>query len=546
MENENLEKEIWLVASGDLRIAANQQCWAAQADMEEKLGAAVERKGYRIKRAHGYDPQEKHGFIHSQKMGIEVFKRIPHQARVIVAESVWQYSHHVLPGLLTHRGPVLTVANWSGQWPGLVGLLNLNGSLTKAGVSYSTLWSEDFGDYFFEDGLEEWLETGTIRHDQEHVKDYALVKTPLEDEKAGRTFGRLFREHKAIMGVFDEGCMGMYNAIIPDHLLNPTGVFKERLSQSALYAGICSVTDDESEAVLGWLLERGMQFHWGDDEASQLTRRQSLEQCKMYIAALRIADAFGCDAIGIQYQQGLKDLTAASDLVEGLLNNNERPPVYGTAGVELYPGRALPHFNEVDECAGLDALLTYRLWQELGMDGANTLHDIRWGEDFKGDDYIDGFVWLFMISGAIPAAHLKEGYQEAMSERQPPMFFPKGGGTLKGVSKEGNFVWSRIFIMDGKLHCDLGVGEAVYLPAEETKRRWNATNPEWPVMHALLPGISRNQMMSRHKSNHIHVVYATDEPTAHKACRIKAAALAELGIEVHFCGSIDYAGNIFE
>ena len=37
------------------------------------------------------------------------------------------------------------------------------------------------------------------------------------------------------MGIFDEGCMGMYNAIIPDELLNPMGVYKERLSQSALY-----------------------------------------------------------------------------------------------------------------------------------------------------------------------------------------------------------------------------------------------------------------------------------------------------------------------
>ena len=50
------------------------------------------------------------------------------------------------PDLTTHRGPILTVANWSGQWPGLVGMLNLNGSLTKAGVTYSTLWSEDFTD----------------------------------------------------------------------------------------------------------------------------------------------------------------------------------------------------------------------------------------------------------------------------------------------------------------------------------------------------------------------------------------------------------------
>ena len=48
----------------------------------------------------------------------------------------------------------------------------------------------------------------------------------------------------------------------------------------------------------------------------------------MYIAAMRIADEFGCDAIGIQYQQGLKDLAPASDLVEGLLNNVDRPPVF--------------------------------------------------------------------------------------------------------------------------------------------------------------------------------------------------------------------------
>ena len=46
----------------------------------------------------------------------------------------------------------------------------------------------------------------------------------------------------------------------------------------------------------------------------------------MYIAALRIADDFGCDVIGIQYQQGLKDLAPASDLAEGLLNNVDRPP----------------------------------------------------------------------------------------------------------------------------------------------------------------------------------------------------------------------------
>jgi hypothetical protein len=89
------------------------------------------------------------------------------------------------------------------------------------------------------------------------------------------------------------------------------------------------------------------------------------------------------------------------------------------------------------------------------------------------------------------------------------------------------------------LHCDLGVGEVVLLPEEETTRRWEITTPQWPIMHAVLKGVSRDQLMARHKANHIHVVYATDEQSAHQACRIKAAVMAELGIQVAFCGDVE-------
>src|ERR1700712_349067 len=162
MESNN---EITLIASGDLRLSANQNCWAAQVEMETLLGKALEKLGYTVKRAHAYDPEKKHGLIDSQKMGMNVFETIDPNAPLIVAESLWQYSHHVLAGLTTHKGPILTVANWSGQWPGLVGMLNLNGSLTKARVIYSTLWSEDFTDAFFLKGLRSWLKTGKVKHD---------------------------------------------------------------------------------------------------------------------------------------------------------------------------------------------------------------------------------------------------------------------------------------------------------------------------------------------------------------------------------------------
>jgi len=527
---------VYLVANGDMRLSANQTCEAAQAAMEKKIGAALEAEGSSVKRAHQYDPVKNHGFIDSQKLGIEVFRSIPNDAPVIVAEAVWQYSHHILPGLLTHRGPILTVANWSGEWPGLVGLLNLNASLTKAGVEYSTIWSEDFTDEFFLNGLKGWLRKGRITHDTSHAKLYREKAT--DCTKIGAEFAREFASRKSIMGVFDEGCMGMYNAIIPDELLWAAGVFKERFSQSALYAKMLTVRDDEAKAVFDWLLGRGVHFRLGRDETSELTENQVLQQCKMYIAAVRLADEFGCATIGIQYQQGLKDLVPASDLVEGLLNNVERPPVFDErTGRELFAGEALPHFNEVDECAGLDGLVTYRLWRRLGFPPETTLHDLRWGRHFRGDG-IDDFVWVLEISGAVPPAHLVGGYRDVVSERQPPMYFPLGGGTIKGICRPGPIVWSRVYVEDGKLKCDLGLGESVKLSESEDQERWKLTTSQWPMMHAIIEGVTRDQMMARHKSNHIQVVYAPDRDGAQRGLFAKAAAMKRLGLEVYLCGEV--------
>src|SRR3984885_3065313 len=161
-----------LIASGDLRPSANMKCWPAQQKMEAEVMAAVRAEGAEIKRGHA------DGFIASQKQGMEVFRSIHPEVPLIVAEAVWQYSHHVLHGLYTHRGPILTVANWSGEWPGRGGMLNLNGSLTKAGVKYSTLWSVDFTDEFFRSGLRKWLKGETLVHDASHVRALSQFKLP--------------------------------------------------------------------------------------------------------------------------------------------------------------------------------------------------------------------------------------------------------------------------------------------------------------------------------------------------------------------------------
>ena len=115
---------------------------------------------------------------------------------------------------------------------------------------------------------------------------------------------------------------------------------------------------------------------------------------------------------------------------------------------ELFAGKAMPHFNEVDEGVAVDALVTNRIRTAMGLDPATTLHDVRWGDEYDGE-----FVRVFEISGAVPASH--------------------NGGYDKSYS-----------IMDGILHADLGRGHVVVLPEAETQRRLNATDPQWPNGHA--------------------------------------------------------------
>jgi L-fucose isomerase-like protein len=256
----------------------------------------------------------------------------------------------------------------------------------------------------------------------------------------------------------------------------------------------------------------------------------------MYVAAVRMANDFGCDLIGIQYQQGLKDLLPASDLVEGMLNNSDRPPVRSRDSDRvLFEGQPVIHFNEVDECAGLDALMTNRVQRATHQPVETTLHDVRWG-DVDRSGATDQYVWVFEISGSAPPAHFVGGWTGAEGFRQPAMYFPNGGSTLRGVSKPGEIVWSRVYVENAQLCIDLGRGAAVELPSEETQRRWAETTHEWPIMHGVLYGVSRDQFMAQHKSNHIQVVYSNDAAAADKTLEVKAAMAEALGIRVNLCG----------
>ncbi|MCC6699061.1 MAG: fucose isomerase [Candidatus Hydrogenedentes bacterium] len=497
------EKKVYLISSGDFRDSANEVCWPKQEETLKAVKAAFTKLGVKTDVFPKYDAKKKHGFVNRQCVGTEIFSKIDPNAPVVVVLSCWAYSHHVSGALQTHKGPILLLGNFDGTWPGLVALLNLAGTLDRLGVKHARLWSETFAkDDAFMKNLKTWVGGGEVKHDMSHVTDAAKLKLSASAASFGERLAKDIKTERRIMGQFDPGCMGMLNAVIDPGKLGAAGMPIEYLNQSDLLAEMDLVTEVEAQNTLNWLVKKGAWFDWGHDTFSQLVHGQVMSQMKMYIAAGRIYERYGLSAIGIPYQLGLMRCVPASDLVEGMLNNSDRPDIVSLETKKVVgKGKPLPHFNEGDIGSGVPQMLMNEIYQRKKMAPETTLHDVRWGRQWR-----DKFVWVFLISGAAPPAHFG-GWKHTKVYRQAPMYFPKGGGTCSGVSKPGVITWARFYEQFGQLGMDCGTGEVLELPEAEVQDRLKKTCEVWPIANVHIPGYDRDQLMASHMSNHITIGY---------------------------------------
>ena len=140
----------------------------------------------------------------------------------------------------------------------------------------------------------------------------------------------------------------------------------------------------------------------------------------------------------------------------------------------------MPHFNEVDQGSrsmrssptACEAWGLTRLTPFTTCDGVRSMWRIRLG---------------LQISGSVPRATSR---MATPTRRLAPIVFPAGGATINGVSKPGDRVVTCLH-EDDVLNVDIGRGSSVRLPGGIAAAQ-NATNPEWPVMHAVLHGESRS------------------------------------------------------
>jgi L-fucose isomerase-like protein len=494
---------------GDYRSRPNQQALPSIEEATRQLEKALDRLG----RGHYRIP----GFLTRPHEAIE--KLGPVDDPLIGVCVHWFYGPHTTDGVVGKDNPLLLASNFSGTWPGLVGLLNTGACLESVGRSFSRAWTEadDWSaDGTFMQRLEEWCRTGRIAYPEDEL--HAQAPLSAEASRIAAQVAAEIRRRRVLALMLGDTSMGMINGYFGPRLLNPVGFTEHKVDQAWIIDRGRKVEPGRIDAALGFVKEKGVTFHYREEDSEDFDEDATREQLRDYLAVLDLVQEFRADCLGWQYQLGLIPLRPPSDFAEGLLNSACRPE--GDGGTVVCA-------TEADQGNLVPMELMKRLLKAKGLHQAVIFHDVRWGGEHDGR-----FVWVLLNSGSCSAYafnHEADSLAGVHSYRQPAGYFPIPGGTFTGESLPGAITWSRAYIKGGALWMDVGRGEVVKLPEAKREAWWEGTTRQWPFMAADL-GVRQETLMGHYLSNHVAVAYGDVFGEMLALCR-------ELGFRVRVMGS---------
>jgi L-fucose isomerase-like protein len=480
------EKKVALFWPGDARARPNELARASMVETTTQLERALRKLGR--------TPYLVEGFVTKPCESIERLGPIDDPMIGVCVH--WIYGPHTTTGVAGRENPLLLASNFSGRWPGLVGLLNTGACLEMLRRPFSRVWTDaaDWtADPAFMERLDEWCSTGRIAYPTGEVRMHAAISP--EAAARARDVAAGLRRRRALILMLGDTSMGMINGYFGPRLLQPHGFAEHKVDQAWLLDRGPRIADKRIDDALAFVKDRGLTFHWGEGGAADFDERATREQLRDYLVVLDLLAEERADCLGWQYQLGLLPLRPPSDLAEGLLNSACRPESNG---------HPIACATEADQGNVVPMELLKRLLVAKGLHEAVMFHDVRWGAEHDGR-----FLWVLLNSGSCGAYafnHDPDTLRGAHSYRQPAEYFPIAGGTLAGESLPGVMTWARAYVKDDVLWMDVGKGEVVKLPPEVRDAWWNGTTREWPFMAADM-GISRDTLMAHYLSNHVAVAY---------------------------------------
>lgn len=477
---------IQIFCPGDYRPTPNKLAEPQVEAATQQMERALDHLGRKHKRVPGmltrpHEAIERLGAIDDPLIGIYAH---------------WVYGPHTTDGVVGKTNPLLLASNFSGAWPGLVGLLNTGACLEMIDRPSSRIWSNAADwreDEPFMQRLEAWIANGAITYDEVSLR--APPKPSAQAHAVADTIAAQMKQRRPLAMMLGDTSMGMTNGYFGPRLLSKVGFAEHKVDQAWIIERGKTVAQKRIDDAYRFVVDRGVTFHYGAPGAEDFHEDATREQLRDYLAVLDLADEFKADCIGWQYQLGLIGSRPPSDFAEGLLNSTCRPESNGDTIIDS---------TEADQGNLLPMEMMKRILKVRGLHQAVFFHDIRWGEEVDGR-----FVWLLLNSGSSGAYafnHDPDTLKGVHCYRQPSAYFPIPGGTFAGESLPGQITWARAYVRGGELWMDVGRGEVLALAPETRDRWWSSTTREWPFMAADL-GMSRDTLMAHYLSNHVAVAY---------------------------------------
>ena len=481
-----MKQRIALFWPGDGRDTPNQQALPSITEATLQMEKALKKLGQESYRVEGFLTKPHHSI---EKLG-------PIQDPMIGICVHWFYGPHTTEGVVGKDNPLLLASNFSGLWPGLVGLLNTGACLESLGRPFSRAWTDAADwttDERFMNSLVEWCQTGVATYGDDAISYDAPVSAGAAD--LASKVAKEFQDRRALILMLGDTSMGMINGYFGPRLLNRHGFTEHKIDQAWIISRGKDISQARIENAFSFVKDRGVKFHWGEPGVEDFTENATREQLRDYLAVSDMLQEYKADCLGWQYQLGLIPLRPPSDFAEGLFNSTCRPESNGDnviCSTEADQGNAVP------------MEMMKRLLKAKRLHQAVMFHDVRWGGEHDGR-----FLWVLLNSGSCGAYafnHDPDTLEGVHSYRQPAGYFPIPGGTFAGESLPGEMTWARCYIKEDVLWMDIGQGEVVELPPEKRDAWWNGTTREWPFMAADM-GISRDTLMAHYLSNHVAVAY---------------------------------------
>ena len=484
-----MAEKIALFWPGDYRDKPNQLALASVTQATVQLETALTKLGRRTYRVEGFLTKphqaiEKLGPIDDPMIGVCVH---------------WFYGPHTTDGVVGKNNPLLLASNFSGTWPGLVGLLNTGACLASVDRDFSRIWTSARNwaeDDEFMQRLEQWCNSGKITYRVDEITTEVAVND--DANTIAKRVANQIKKRRVLALMLGDTSMGMINGYFGPRLLNPIGFTEHKVDQAWIIDRGKGIDRKRIDEAFEFVKQAGVKFHWGEvdkGDAEDFDENATCEQLRDYLVVLDLIAEFKADCLGWQYQLGLLSLRPPSDFAEGLFNSTCRPESNGDT---------IATATEADQGNLVPMEMMKRLLKEKGLHQAVMFHDVRWGGEHDGR-----FVWVLLNSGSCGAYafnHDVQTLEGVHSYRQPTGYFPVAGGTFAGESLPGEITWSRCYISGGELWMDIGMGEVIKLPEQKRDAWWEGTTRQWPFMAADL-GVSQETIMAHYMSNHIAVAY---------------------------------------